>query len=110
MSKDLVGKRESGRDSRVDALGLRRYVMGWDLDGRGSVRDDWREQGFIGRGAALSERDAFTGYHSSLLANHSHLLVRTGRLPLRRALIRPPSRSSGSLENSAADFGGYVAA
>ena len=66
------------------------HGMGQDLDGGGGVRDDWREQGFTGRTAALSERDALTGYHSSLLANHSHLLVRTGRLPLRRALIRPP--------------------
>jgi hypothetical protein len=70
---------------------------GWDLAGRGSARDDWREQGFMGRMAALSQRDAFTGYQASLLANHSHLGVRTGPLPIGCALSRPPSASGTAL-------------
>ena len=60
--------------------------MARGLERRAIFRDDRDRQDLVGRLAALAEAGALTVYAWALLPNHFHLLVRTGRLPLARAM------------------------
>ena len=59
------------------------------IERRPLFRDDADRGDFVARLAALAAAGALTVYAWALLANHAHLLVRTG--------TRPPARSMRSL-------------
>jgi REP element-mobilizing transposase RayT len=56
------------------------------LERRAIFRDDRDRRDFLARLAKLVEAQALTVYAWALLPNHAHLLVRTGRRPLARAM------------------------
>ena len=74
------------RGPRLDAPGVLHHVMARGLERRTIFRDDRDRQDFVDRLARLVEAQALTVYAWALLPNHVHLLVRTGRMPLARAM------------------------
>jgi len=67
--------------------------MVWGLERRAIFRDDADRDDFVARLVALVEAGTLTVYAWALLANHAHLLVRTGIRPLARSmrsLLTPP--------------------
>ena len=71
---------------RLDASGVLHHVMARGLERRAIVRDDRDPQDFVDRLAPLAAARACTVYAWALLSNHVHLLLRTGRRPLARAM------------------------
>jgi len=74
------------RGPRLDAPGVLHHVMARGLERRAIFRDDRDRRDFVDRLAKLAEAQAVTVYAWALLPNHFHLLLRTGRLPLARAM------------------------
>ena len=74
------------RGPRLDAPGVLHHVMARGLARRAIFRKDRDRQDFVDRLARLAEAGALTVYAWALLPNHFHLLVRTGRLALARAM------------------------
>lgn len=72
------------RQARLDAPGVLHHVMARGIERRKIFRDDRDREDFVGRLAGLSEKGAWIIYAWSLMPNHFHLLVRTGRQPLSR--------------------------
>ncbi len=58
--------------------------MGRGIERRKIFRDDRDRENFVLRLAGLSEKEAWVIYAWSLMPNHFHLLVRTGKQPLSR--------------------------
>jgi len=74
------------RGPRLDAPGVLHHVMARGLERRAIFRDDQDRRDFVDRLATLAAGGAVTVYAWALLPNHFHLLLRTGRLPLARAM------------------------
>ncbi len=74
------------RGPRLDAPGVLHHVMARGIEGRQIFQDDRDREDFVRRLAAVSEAMGLGVYAWALLPNHFHLLVRTGRLPLARAM------------------------
>ena len=74
------------RGPRLDAPGTLHHVMVRGIEGRPIFRDDRDRADFVSRLAAQAQAGAVTVYAWALLPNHAHLLVRTGRAPLARAM------------------------
>ena len=70
------------RQARLDAPGVLHHVMARGIErGRIFVNDDDRED-FVNRLEALATSEAVLVYAWSLMPNHLHLLVRTGKISL----------------------------
>src|SRR3990172_5978106 len=71
---------------RLDAPGTLHHVMVRGIERRPIFRDDQDRADFVRRVAGLVEAGALTVYAWALLPNHVHLLLRTGKVPLARAM------------------------
>jgi putative transposase len=76
------------RQARLDAPGVLHHVMARGIERAEIFRDNKDRDGFVNRIIRLAERKAFTVYAWALIPNHFHLLVRTGKMPLSRAMRR----------------------
>ncbi len=56
------------------------------IERRPIFRENRCRDDFVRRLAALAEAGALTDYAWALLSNHAHLLIRTKKIPLARAL------------------------
>jgi REP-associated tyrosine transposase len=74
------------RQPRLDAPDTLHHVMVRGIERTALFRDDRDRTDFVTRLATLAEAGAWTVYAWALLANHAHLLVRTGRRPLARSM------------------------
>jgi putative transposase len=74
------------RQTRLDAPGALHHVMGRGIERTNVFRADRDRDDFLNRLAKLCLDGNLTVYAWSLLSNHVHLLVRTGRQPLARSL------------------------
>jgi putative transposase len=72
------------RQARLDAPGVLHHVMARGIERRKIFRDDRDRDDLIARLARLTEKKGWTVYAWSLMPNHFHLLVRTGKQPLSR--------------------------
>ncbi len=70
----------------MDAPGVLHHVMVRGIERRPLFHDDRDRDDFLDRLAHFAESDALTVYAWALLANHIHLLVRTGSCPLARTM------------------------
>lgn len=72
------------RQARLDAAGVLHHVMARGIE-RGLIfRDDRDREDCLGRLAELATNQSWIVYAWSLMPNHFHLLVRTGKAPLSR--------------------------
>ena len=71
---------------RLDAPGILHHVMVRGIERRAMFRDDRDDVDFVRRLAGLAGPGALTVEAWAVLPNHVHLLVRTGKRPLARAL------------------------
>lgn len=76
------------RQPRLDAPGVLHHVMARGIERTQIFRDDRDRDGFVNRLSRLAEGRAFLLYAWALIPNHFHLLVRTGKMPLSRAMRR----------------------
>jgi REP element-mobilizing transposase RayT len=74
------------RGPRLDASGVLHHVMARGLDRQSIFRDNHNRDDFVRRLASLAEAGALVVSAWALLPNHCHLLVRTARKPLPRAM------------------------
>ena len=74
------------RGPRLDAPGVLHHVMVRGIERRPIFRDEEDRADLLTRLASLVEVGALTIYAWSLLPNHAHLLVRTGRRSLARSM------------------------
>lgn len=74
------------RQPRLDAPGALHHVMGRGIERSNVFRTDRDRDDFLNRLAKLCLDGNLTVYAWSLLSNHFHLLVRTGRQPLARSM------------------------
>src|SRR3989304_1431421 len=74
------------RGPRLDAPGTLHHVMVRGIEGRPISREDSDRADFVRRLAVLAQDRDLTVYAWSLLPNHAHLLLRTGRIPLTRVM------------------------
>ncbi len=74
------------RGPRLDAPGVLHHVMVRGIEGRPIFREDRDRADFVRRLGRLVEGGALRVYAWSLLPNHAHLLLRTGKIPLARTL------------------------
>lgn len=70
------------RQARLDAPGTLHHVMGRGIEGRDIFAYDSDSEDFLNRVKELSERNAIRVYAWALMANHFHLLLRTGNCSL----------------------------
>ena len=74
------------RGPRLDAPGVLHHVMARGVARQFLFRDDADRNDFVNRLAGVSTTGAFQVYAWALLPNHFHLLVRTDKRPLSRAM------------------------
>jgi REP element-mobilizing transposase RayT len=74
------------RQPRLDAPGILHHVMVRGIERRAIVRDDTDRADFVDRVAGVAAQGTWAVYAWALLANHAHLLVRTGTRPLSRSM------------------------
>jgi putative transposase len=72
------------RQARLDAPGVMHHIMARGIERRPVFRDDRDRDDFLKRLSELAQKEAWIVYAWSLMPNHFHLLVRTGRQPLSR--------------------------
>ncbi len=70
------------RQARLDVAGVLHHVMARGIEQCLIFRDDRDRENFIGRMSELASKQAWLIYAWSLMSNHFHLLVRTGKVPL----------------------------
>lgn len=70
------------RQARLDAPGVLHHVMARGIERRKIFRGDSDRDDFVGRLAKRAEKGAWIVYAWSLMPNHFHLLVRTGKQTL----------------------------
>jgi len=100
------------RQPRLDAPGVLHHVMVRGIERRPLFRDDADRGDFVARLAALAAAGALTVYAWALLANHAHLLVRTGARPLARSLrslLIPPCGTPSTGATSGAGTSSRIA-
>ncbi|SPD74481.1 conserved hypothetical protein [uncultured Desulfobacterium sp.] len=76
------------RQPRLDAPGTLHHVMVLGIDGKKIFLTRKDREDFLNRLAGLCKSDAFRIYAWAVMANHAHLLVRTGRQPLSKSMRR----------------------
>ncbi len=74
------------RGPRLDAPGTLHHIMVRGIERTTIFRDDTDRADFLARLAGSVERGAVTVYAWALLANHAHLLLRTGTRPLTQSM------------------------
>lgn len=74
------------RGPRLDAPGTLHHVMVRGIEGRPIFRDDPDREDFLRRLAVVIRERGLTLYAWAFLPNHVHLLLRTGGVPLSRAM------------------------
>jgi putative transposase len=74
------------RQPRLDAPGALHHVMGRGIERTNLFRTDADRGDFVDRLAQLCLEGSLIVYAWSLLSNHVHLLVRTGRQPISRSM------------------------
>ena len=74
------------RQPRLDAPGTLHHVMGRGIERTPIFRSDEDRADFVTRVAALCRDAQWSIYAWALMANHFHLLVRTGRAPLGQSM------------------------
>jgi putative transposase len=74
------------RQPRLDAPGALHHVMGRGVERTTIFRTNQDREDFLNRLAALCLDGNLNVYAWSLLSNHFHLLVRTGRQPISRSM------------------------
>jgi REP-associated tyrosine transposase len=72
------------RQARLDAAGVLHHVMARGIERGVIFRDDRDRDDFLVRLSELASKRAWIIYAWSLMSNHFHLLVRTGKAPLSR--------------------------
>lgn len=72
------------RQARLDAPGILHHVMARGIEQGAIFRDDRDMEDFINRLSKLAMQKAWIIYAWSLIPNHFHLLIRTGKEPLSR--------------------------
>ncbi len=92
------------RQARLDAPGVLDHVMVRGIERLVLFRDDGDCADFVSRLAALLPATGPTVYAWALLPNHAHLLVRTGRRLVQRAM-RPCSRATPGRSTAAISAG-----
>jgi putative transposase len=70
------------RQPRLDTPGALHHVMGRGIDGIKIFRNKNDREDFLSRLENLCEKEALSIYAWTLMDNHFHLLVRTGKYPL----------------------------
>ncbi len=76
------------RGARLDAPGVLHHVWARGIERTQIFRDDKDRNGFINRLIRLVEQKAFLIYAWALIPNHFHLVTRTAKMPLSRAMQR----------------------
>ena len=76
------------RGPRLDTEGALHHVMVRGLEARKIFLSDVDREDFVGRLGEVARSAGMTIYAWSLLSNHFHLLVRTGRESLSRVMRR----------------------
>lgn len=76
------------RQSRLDAPGALHHVMGRGIDRVKIFKSKVDKKDFLSRLADLCEKGDIIIYAWSLMPNHFHLLIRTGRQPLSHSMRR----------------------
>lgn len=84
------------RQPRLDAPGVLHHVMARGIERTKIFLDDRDRDSFVNRLSRLAERKALLLYAWALIPNHFHLLVRTGKMPLSRAMQRLLTGHSGA--------------
>jgi REP element-mobilizing transposase RayT len=74
------------RQPRLDAPGALHHVMGRGIERTNLFRTDADRGDFVDRLSQLCLEGSLVVYAWSLLSNHFHLLVRTGRRPISRSM------------------------
>ena len=74
------------RQPRLDAPGALHHVMGRGIERTTIFRTDQDREDFLNRLADLCMDGNLIVYAWSLLSNHFHLLVRTGRQPISKSM------------------------
>jgi len=74
------------RQPRLDAPGALHHVMGRGIEQTNLFRTDADRGDFVDRLAQVCLEGSLVVYAWSLLSNHFHLLVRTGRQPISRSM------------------------
>jgi putative transposase len=74
------------RQPRLDAPGALHHVMGRGIERTNIFRTDADREDFVNRLANLCLEGSLVVYAWSLLSNHFHLLVRTGRQSISRSM------------------------
>ncbi len=74
------------RQPRLDAPGALHHVMGRGIERTKIFRTDRDREDFLNRLADLCGDESLVVYAWSLMPNHFHLLVRTGREPISKSM------------------------
>jgi putative transposase len=74
------------RQSRIDAPGALHHVMIRGIDRTTIFRDDEDRESFLDRLGGVLLQSCTPCYAWSLLGNHAHFLLRTGRIPIARVM------------------------
>jgi putative transposase len=76
------------RQSRLDAPGILHHVMVRGIEGRPLFTSGADRRDFVERCSSLFPETGASCYAWALLANHVHLLIRTGHVPLSTVMAR----------------------
>jgi REP-associated tyrosine transposase len=74
------------RQSRIDAPGALHHVMIRGIEKRVIFRDDRDREAFLDRMGGILVESSTPCYAWSLLDNHAHFLLRTGKMPISRVM------------------------
>ena len=76
------------RKSRIDAAGAVHHIMVRGIERRVLFRDEGDRDDFLRRLSAMLKETATVCYAWTLIPNHVHLLLKTGRAPLSQVMRR----------------------
>lgn len=74
------------RQSRIDAPGALHHLMIRGIEKRAIYRDDKDRDSFLNRLGGILLESSTPCYAWSLLSNHAHFLLRTGKIPISRVM------------------------
>ena len=76
------------RQARLDAPGTLHHVMGHGIEKETIVREEEDQLDFLNPVSLLCQEGTWKVYAFALMANHFHLLIRTGRQSLSYSMRR----------------------
>ena len=76
------------RRARIDAAGALQHIICRGIERRKIFRDDADRQAFLGRLRRVLKETQSVCYAWALIPNHFHLLLRTGRMPIKTLMQR----------------------